>query len=119
MKFTASQIAELLNGTVVGDENAEVFKLSKIEEGSLGSLTFLSNTKYTPFIYSTAASITIVNDDFIPEKEFNTTLIKVPNAYTAFSTLLGHYNAVKSTKIGIESPVQISNSVSSLGYLVC
>ena len=112
MKLTASQIAELLNGTVVGDENAEVFKLSKIEEGSLGSLTFLSNTKYTPFIYSTDASITIVNDDFIPEKEINTTLIKVPNAYTAFSTLLEHYNSVKSTKSGIESPVQISTSVS-------
>ena len=112
MKFTANQIAELLNGTVVGDVNAEVFKLSKIEEGTLGSLTFLSNTKYTPFIYSTDASITIVDDDFVPEKEINTTLIKVPNAYTAFSTLLEHYNAIKSTKSGIESPVQISTSAS-------
>ncbi len=112
MKFTASQIAELLNGTVVGDENAEVFKLSKIEEGSLGSLSFLSNTKYTPFIYSTEASIVIVNDDFIAEKEINSTLIKVSNAYTAFSTLLEHYNAVKSTKSGVESPVKISASVS-------
>ena len=110
MKFTASQIAELLNGTVVGDENAEVFKLSKIEEGSTGSLTFLSNTKYTPFIYSTNASITIVDNNFIPEKEITTTLIKVSNAYPAFSTLLEHYNTIKSTKIGIESPVKISNS---------
>ncbi len=112
MKFTANQIAELLDGTVVGDENAEVFKLSKIEEGSLGSLTFLSNTKYTPFIYSTDASVTIVNDDFIPEKEINTTLIKVPNAYAAFSKLLEHYSSIKSNKTGIESPIQMSSSVS-------
>ena len=95
MKFTASQIAELLNGTVVGDENAEVFKLSKIEEGSTGSLTFLSNTKYTPFIYSTNASITIVDNNFIPEKEITTTLIKVSNAKSAISTLLEHYNTIK------------------------
>ena len=61
MKFTANQIAVLLNGTVVGDDNAEVFKLSKIEEGTTGSLTFLSNPKYTPHIYSTNATITIVN----------------------------------------------------------
>ncbi|MEC8324168.1 MAG: LpxD N-terminal domain-containing protein, partial [Bacteroidota bacterium] len=74
MKFTANQIAALLNGTVVGDDNAEVFKLSKIEEGTKGSLTFLSNPKYTPHIYSTNASITIVNKDFVAEKQINTTL---------------------------------------------
>ncbi|MEC8724487.1 MAG: UDP-3-O-(3-hydroxymyristoyl)glucosamine N-acyltransferase [Bacteroidota bacterium] len=112
MKFTANQIAALLNGTVVGDDNAEVFKLSKIEEGTKGSLTFLSNPKYTPHIYSTNASITIVNKDFVAEKQINTTLIKVENAYTAFSTLLEHYNSINSNKSGIESPVHISDSAS-------
>ena len=95
MKFTANQIAELLNGEIVGNENAEVFTLSKIEDGKKGSLTFLSNPKYTPFIYSTNATITIVNDGFVAEKEINTTLIKVANAYAAFSTLLEHYNFKK------------------------
>ena len=110
MKFTAHQIATLLNGEIVGDENAEVHTLSKIEEGKKGSLTFLSNPKYTPFIYSTDATVTIVNDDFIAEKEITTTLIKVANAYAAFSTLLEHYNLIKNNKTGIESPVSIADS---------
>ena len=110
MKFTAHQIATLLNGEIVGDENAEVHTLSKIEEGKKGSLTFLSNPKYTPFIYSTDATVTIVNDDFVAEKEITTTLIKVANAYAAFSTLLEHYNLIKNNKTGIESPVSIADS---------
>jgi len=112
MKFTASQIAELLNGEIVGDKNVEVSNLSKIEEGKSGSLTFLSNPKYTPFIYSTNASITIVNNDFSPDKELNTTLIKVKDAYSAFSVLLDHYNSIKSRKVGIDTPSFISKSVS-------
>ena len=110
MKFTAHQIANLLDGEIVGDENAEVFTLSKIQEGKRGSLTFLSNPKYTPFIYSTDATITIVNNDFVAEKEISTTLIKVDNAYAAFSTLLEHYNNIKNNKIGVESPVSIAES---------
>ncbi len=110
MKFTAHQIANLIDGEIVGDENAEVFTLSKIEEGKRGSLTFLSNPKYTPFIYSTDATITIVNNDFVAEKEINTTLIKVDNAYAAFSTLLEHYNNIKNNKIGVESPVSVAES---------
>ena len=111
MKFTANQIAELIDGEVVGYENAEVFTLSKIEEGIEGSLTFLSNPKYTPFIYSTNATVTIVDDDFVADKEITTTLIKVANAYTAFSTLLEHYNLIKNNKTGIESPVSIASTV--------
>ncbi|MBK43415.1 MAG: UDP-3-O-(3-hydroxymyristoyl)glucosamine N-acyltransferase [Flavobacteriaceae bacterium] len=112
MKFTANQIAKLVKGKVFGDKNIEINKLSKIEEGSKGSLTFLSNPKYTPFIYSTEASVTIVNNDFVPEKEIKTTLIKVNNAYHAFSTLLEHYNIIKFNKTGIESPVSISKTAS-------
>ena len=66
MKFTAEQIAGILDGTVVGNPEAEVFKLSKIEEGTIGSLTFLANPKYQNFIYTTQASIVIVNNHFIP-----------------------------------------------------
>jgi UDP-3-O-[3-hydroxymyristoyl] glucosamine N-acyltransferase len=111
MKFTAIQIATILEGEVVGDENIEVDKLSKIEEGEAGSLTFLSNPKYTNYIYSTRASITIVNDSFEPEQSIETTLIKVEDAYKAFSKLLEFYNEVRSNRSGIEEPHYMSDSV--------
>jgi len=111
MKFTAAQIASILEGEVVGNPNAEVFKLSKIEEGEEGSLTFLSNSKYVNYIYSTKASVTIVNSTFIPEQEITTTLIKVEDAYQAFSKLLEYYNQVKLMKSGIEQPSVISENV--------
>ncbi len=110
MKFTAAQIAGILNGTVEGDKDVRVHKLSKIEEGSEGSLTFLANPKYTHFIYSTKASVTIVNEDFTAEHSLETTLIRVDNAYKAFSQLLEYYNQVKMNKTGIESPVFIADT---------
>lgn len=110
MKFTAAQIAEILDGTVEGNEGVEVDKLSKIEEGEPGSLTFLANPKYTHYIYSTKASITIVNRDFVPDTRIETTLVRVENAYEAFSKLLEYYNKVKMNKTGIENPVFISES---------
>jgi UDP-3-O-[3-hydroxymyristoyl] glucosamine N-acyltransferase len=110
MKFTAEQIAGILEGEIVGDPNIEVSRLSKIEEGTQGSLTFLSNPKYTNFIYSTKASVTIVNDTFVPESPITTTLIKVADAYKAFSKLLEFYNQVKLNKSGIETPSFISES---------
>ncbi|SDW94544.1 UDP-3-O-[3-hydroxymyristoyl] glucosamine N-acyltransferase [Lutibacter oricola] len=110
MKFKISQIAEILEGEILGDENVEVDKLSKIEEGEEGSLTFLSNPKYTSFIYSTKATATIVNKEFEPEKEISTTLIKVEDSYKAFSKLLEFYNEVKNNKSGIEEPSFISDS---------
>jgi UDP-3-O-[3-hydroxymyristoyl] glucosamine N-acyltransferase len=125
MKFTAEQIAGILEGEIVGDANVEVSRLSKIEEGTEGSLTFLSNPKYTNFIYTTKASITIVNDTFVPETPINTTLIKVIDAYKAFSKLLEFYNQVKLNKNGIETPSFISESAAygenlylgSFGYI--
>ena len=107
MKFKASQIAEILEGTIVGNPDAEVSELAKIEEGKDGSLTFLSNPKYTSYIYSTKASITIVNDSFEADQTVSTTLIKVKDAYKAFSTLLEYYNQVKLRKSGIEQPSYI------------
>ena len=79
MEFTAQQIADLLNGTVDGDASVRVSNMSKIEEGSPGTITFLANEKYEEFIYSTAASIALVNETFIPSKPLpeTLTLIKV------------------------------------------
>lgn len=111
MKFTAAQIAGILEGEVVGNPEAEVFKLSKIEEGTEGSLTFLANPKYTNYIYSTKATVTIVNSTFEPEQEIKTTLIKVDDAYKSFSKLLEYYNQVKLMKSGIEQPTVISDGV--------
>ncbi len=110
MKFTAKQISEILDGEVEGNLNEEVFKLSKIEDGKKGSLTFLSNAKYTPFLYSTNASVVIVNKNFVSEKEISATLIKVEDSYQAFSKLLEYYNQVKLNKSGIEKPNFISES---------
>lgn len=111
MKFTAQQIAGILDGEVVGNPDVEVFQLSKIEEGTNGSLTFLSNPKYNNYIYSTQASVTIVNMSFTPESPITTTLIKVEDAYGAFSKILTFYDQVKHNKIGIEQPSAISENV--------
>ncbi len=111
MKFTAAQIAGILEGEVIGNPDAVVFKLAKIEEGTEGSLTFLANPKYVNFIYTTQATITIVNNDFVPENDLATTLIKVDDAYQSFSKLLEYYNQVKLMKSGIEQPSVISENV--------
>jgi UDP-3-O-[3-hydroxymyristoyl] glucosamine N-acyltransferase len=95
----------------MGNPLAQVYKLAKIEEGVEGSLTFLSNQKYQNYIYSTNASIVIVNKTFVPEREINTTLIKVDDAYASFSKLLEYYNQVKLMKSGIEEPSVISDNV--------
>lgn len=111
MKFSAAQIAGILEGDVVGNPEAEVNKLAKIEEGTEGSLTFLANPKYANYIYTTQATITIVNKSFEPEQEIATTLIKVEDAKSAFSKLLEYYNQVKLMKSGIEQPSVISEGV--------
>lgn len=110
MKFTAQQIADILEGDIVGDADVKVSKLAKIEEGVEGTLTFLANPKYTTYIYSTKASITIVNKTFEPEDNITTTLIKVDDAYKSFSKLLEYYNQVKLNKFGIEQPSFIAES---------
>lgn len=110
MKFTAQQIADILEGDVVGNSEIEVSKLCKIEEGEEGSITFLANPKYTHYIYDTKASITIVNKTFIPENHLDTTIIKVDDAYVAFSKILEYYNSIKLNKTGIEQPSFISET---------
>ena len=102
MKFTAQQIAGLLNGTIEGDASAWVNNLSKIEEGKPNTISFLANPKYADFIYSTKASIVIINKDFIPENPISATLIRVDDAYAGFVRLLEMYNQVMLDKKGIE-----------------
>lgn len=111
MKFTANQIASILDGEIEGNPEVWVDKLSKIEEGEKGSLTFLSNPKYTSYIYSTLSSIAIVNKDFVADKDITPTLIRVDDAYMAFSKLLSYYDSIKTEKNGIESPSFLSESV--------
>ncbi|MBL0012416.1 MAG: UDP-3-O-(3-hydroxymyristoyl)glucosamine N-acyltransferase [Flavobacterium sp.] len=112
MKFTAEQIATVLEGKVVGDPSAAVSSFSKIEEGTEGTLTFLANPKYESYIYTTKATITIVNASFVPENEVTTTMIQVEDAYMAFTKLLTFYDqARKDSKVGIEQPSTISENV--------
>ena len=102
MEFSAKQIAEFIQGTIVGDENATVHTFAKIEEGIPGAISFLSNPKYTPYIYETQSSVVLVNNDFIPEKEIKATLIKVNNAYESLAKLLNLYEMSKPKKTGID-----------------
>jgi len=110
MEFTASQIAELLDGKVEGNPEAKVDRLSKIEEGQPGALAFLANPKYTQFIYKSKATIIIVNNDFSPEEKINPTLIRVPDAYTAFARLLEYYDKIKKDISGISNLSYISET---------
>ena len=113
MVFSAKQIAGILKGAVEGDPDVKVGNFSKIEEGKPGTLTFLANLKYSAYIYTTHASIALVNNDFKPEKSLpaTLTLIRVPNAYMALATLMEMVNQAKSNKQGIEQPVFINPSV--------
>jgi len=110
MNFKASQIAQFLKGEVEGDPDTIVTDVSKIEDGKEHTLTFLANPKYSKYIYETKASIVIVNNDFVPEKELNVTLIRVPNAYQALATLLDIYEKSIPQKTGIEQPSFIDDS---------
>ena len=103
MEFSASQIAAVIEGIVEGNPDVKIRQLSKIEEGEPGTLSFLANPKYTPFIYTTKASIVIVNKDFSPDQPLSPTLIRVEDAYTAFARLLEMYNKIKNEKRGISS----------------
>lgn len=110
MEFTAKQIAEVINGEVVGDENVAVSVFSKIEEGKPGSLTFLSNPKYTNYIYSTEASIVLVSSKFVPEHEVKATMIKVENPYDCLARLMMMYESSKPKKKGIDPLAFVSPS---------
>lgn len=108
MEYSAHQIATLINGEIIGNPQVTVNNLSKIEEGVPGTLSFLGNPKYEEYVYNTLASIVIVNKDFIPKNQVETTLIKVDDAYKAFAKLLDTYNTKTNGLHGIEQPCHIA-----------
>ena len=110
MNFTAGHIADQINGTVVGDRDIDIFNISKIEEGSKGSLTFLANPKYTEFIYTTKASAAIVSSDFEPTEKIELTLIKVKDPYSSFTTILELFDKDLSKRKGISQLTDIDKS---------
>lgn len=110
MEFTAQQIAGLLQGELVGDATVKISKLAKIEEGEPGSISFLANPKYTPYLYTTKASLVIINKSFELTGPVAATLIKVDSAEIAFAKLLEMYNQVKLNKTGISKHAFISET---------
>jgi UDP-3-O-[3-hydroxymyristoyl] glucosamine N-acyltransferase len=111
MTFPAAQIALLINGKVEGDPTVSVASFGKIEEAKEGELSFLANPKYEEFIYSTKASVIIINDDLVLKQPIAATLIRVPNAYSAFATLLTKYQEIAQQQLaGIQEPSYISKT---------
>ena len=110
MEFKAKQIADLIGGRVEGNESAAVHTFAKIEEGREGAISFLSNPKYTHYIYETKSSIVLVNDDLELEKPVETTLIRVKNAYEAVAKLLQLYASMQPKKKGIDPTASIAKS---------
>ena len=110
MEFSAKQIAAFIQGEIIGDENATVHTFAKIEEGIPGAISFLSNPKYTPYIYETKASIVLVNKDFTPEQEVKATLIKVDNAYESLAKLLNLYEMSKPKRTCIDERAYVAET---------
>lgn len=113
MQFPAAQIALIVNGKVEGDAAIAVNSIGKIEEAMEGQLTFYANSKYEEFLYSTKASIIIINEDYELKQPVNATLIRVPDAYSAFATLLSKYQEIMQQQlIGVQEPSYISKTAS-------
>ena len=110
MEFTAEQIANVIGGRVEGNKDAKVHTFAKIEEGTEGAISFLSNPKYTHYPYDTKSSIVIVNEDVELEKDVDATLIRVPNAYESIAKLLQIYEASKPKKTGVAPQAYIAPS---------
>ncbi len=110
MQFTAREISEVLKGTVDGDPSASVSGLAKIEEGKPGTLCFFANPAYEQYVYSTAASIVLVNKTFVPREKVRATLIRVEDAYRAFASLLQLYNERVADRNGVDERAFIDPS---------
>ena len=110
MEFTAKQIAEIIEGRIEGDENAKVSSFAKIEEGREGAISFLSNPKYTHFLYDTKSSVVLINEDVELEKPVAPTLIRVKNAYESVARLLQIYDSMKPKKTGVDALAFVSPS---------
>ncbi len=113
MQFPASQIAVLVQGSIEGNPEAAVDSFGKIEEARHGQLAFFANPKYEEYLYSTKASVILINENFILKQPVSATLIRVPDAYSAFATLLGKYQEIQQLQLtGIQQPSYISPNAS-------
>jgi UDP-3-O-[3-hydroxymyristoyl] glucosamine N-acyltransferase len=111
MQFAATQIAALINGQIEGEPSVQVHAFGKIEEAGAGQLSFLANPKYEEYLYTTGASLIIINEDFVLKKPVNATLIRVKDAYSAFATLLDFYQKMETRQMtGIQQPSHIDAS---------
>ncbi len=111
MKFSATQIAQITGGKVEGDGNVTVDSFGKIEEAREGQLSFLANPKYEDHLYNTRASVIIINQDFELKQPVGATLVRVPDAYSAFATLLSKYQEIMQQQLsGIQEPSYIAGS---------
>jgi len=111
MQFTAAQISLIINGRIEGPADVSVTGFGKIEEAQKGQLTFLANPKYEEFLYTTNASIAIINDSYQPERKVNPTLIRVRDAYSAFAQLLNDYQKMATQQLkGVQEPCHIDRS---------
>ena len=111
MQFTAKQIAELINGKIEGDPEVAVSSFGKLEEATEGQLAFLANPKYEEFLYTTKASIIIINTSLEIEKKIDATLIRVPDAYSSFAVILTAYSEMARANLtGIQEPSFIASS---------
>ncbi len=110
MEFTAKQIADMIGGRVEGNENAKINTFAKIEEGKEGAISFLSNPKYTSYIYETKSSVVLVNNDLQLERPVSCTLIRVDNAYECVAKLMQAYAQMQPKKTGIDSLAFVAKS---------
>jgi len=110
MEFTAGMIAEVLKGTVEGDPESKVSTIARIEDGFAGALSFLANPKYEQYIYTTASTIVLVNNNFVASSPVKATLVRVADSYKAFASLLDIYQKSKPVKKGIHTTAVIESS---------
>ncbi|MFY8025604.1 MAG: UDP-3-O-(3-hydroxymyristoyl)glucosamine N-acyltransferase [Sediminibacterium sp.] len=113
MQFSAAQIGLMINGTIEGDANAMVVSFGKIEEAKPSQISFLANPKYEDYLYSTDASVVIVNQSLQLKAPVKATLIRVPDAYSAFAVLMTKYQEMAANQLtGIQTPSYIASSAS-------
>ena len=112
MEFTAKQIADMIGGRVEGNDNVTINSFAKIEEGKPGAISFLSNPKYTHYLYETQSSVVLINEDVELEQPVAATLIRVKNAYESVAKLLQVYESMKPRKSGVEPQAYISEKAS-------
>src|SRR5262245_23499921 len=113
MTFTADQIAQLIQGKIEGNADVSVSSFGKIEEAKAGELAFLANPKYEEYLYTTGASVVLINESQELKQKVTATLIRVPDAYTAFATLLAAYQEIQQQQLtGIQQPAYIATTAS-------